>query len=838
MLLLYFTGIGKSTLANEICDKWATSKDHFLSNDYDLVILIRLRTLQERTLQQVMIEAVGSEVAYDELLSKSHGERCLIILEGLDEISADWQKNDKMFNQLVKTTNFLSHANIIVTSRPHACINLGYYTKYHSRTIEIVGFDKSQIKEYAEWFFQSLNTVEKFMEQVNGDPHISSLCYVPLCLNMVLKSFKHNNKTIHTTLTKLYQAFIISQVEEHIRLNKAMPLGTVLKSEQNYITNLTAVLDDVPCVLSEEALETLFLLSKLAYKSYFQWFNNMERSPKIIYSSKDLACCNITDLKNDACGLLKATNTLFYASNTAVYSFNHLSVQEYFCALYISLLPEDEQLQLLKDHITDYPHMWPFYAGITKLRSSKTLHNLSQFLIHDKELFEENILIYCWMVSKDPMKIMEATVALNSLYEAQVSSDDCIDHLVSLYMSGHTLSQYDYTSIFYLVSVAPITCLHLRNCHIGDQQLEVLSATCRPTLKVLDLCWNNITDKGVESLIRITNLTHFSAVHNPIGNAGIQVFSLKYLVQLNISIVGMTAVDTCALSRCFKVSNSLHSLEIGGNGVKDGGITGILNNLPSTLVRLVISGCDLTHNGAENISNILKMNKTLKHLEISSNSIGDDGILAISDSLCVNKTLIQLVACDCQFHSKGAESIAKMLQINETLKYLDISNNQIGDDGTTAVALSVQANATLILLNISNCGFCNQGAEKIAEILRVNKTLKCLEISENYVKDSKMSALASSIQASNTLIKLRLSETRHKTHEFTNETLRLIHESHCSNESGGYLDAVFSSKEMEFEGNQLTTLIYRIFYYCLITEWFIYDSINGMKRLLVIIMCI
>ena len=149
--------------------------------------MIRLRAIQERTLKEEMIDTVGSEAAYDELLTKSHGNRCLIILEGLDEISAHWQQNDTMFCQLVKTTTFLSHANILVTSRPHACMHLYRDIKDHTRTIEIVGFDKPQIKDYAELYFHNSNTAEKFMGQINNDPRVSSLCYVPLCLNMVLE---------------------------------------------------------------------------------------------------------------------------------------------------------------------------------------------------------------------------------------------------------------------------------------------------------------------------------------------------------------------------------------------------------------------------------------------------------------------------------------------------------------------------------------------------------------------------------------------------------------------------------------------------------------------------
>ena len=268
---MYSIGIGKTTFANEICLQWAKDTNGFLSNDYDLVILIRLRAVQERTLQQVMIDAVGSEAVYDELLTKSHGNRCLIILEGLDEISTHWQKNDPMFSQLATNQVYLSNANILITSRPHACIYLYKDIKAYARMIEIVGFNKPQIREYAEMYFHNSITADKFMEQVNNDPHISSLCYVPLCLNMVLECFKYNNETLHTTLTELYQSFIISRINKHTRSKKAVSLGTISKNNEQDFNNLYSLFDDVPHVLSKIALETMFLLSKLAYKSYFEW---------------------------------------------------------------------------------------------------------------------------------------------------------------------------------------------------------------------------------------------------------------------------------------------------------------------------------------------------------------------------------------------------------------------------------------------------------------------------------------------------------------------------------------------------------------------------------------
>ena len=87
---LLYTGIGKSTLINEICVRWA--RDRFLSKDFDVVIMIPLRSVQQRSLENVIEEHVGKD-SYEQL-KESAGARCLIMLEGLDEIAFDRQQRD------------------------------------------------------------------------------------------------------------------------------------------------------------------------------------------------------------------------------------------------------------------------------------------------------------------------------------------------------------------------------------------------------------------------------------------------------------------------------------------------------------------------------------------------------------------------------------------------------------------------------------------------------------------------------------------------------------------------------------------------------------------------
>ena len=137
-------GISKTTLANEICIKWA--RDGFLAEYFDAVILIPLRSVQQRCLEDIVMMYIGEE-NYKQL-KKSAGSRCLIILEGFDEITVDCRQNDPFLFGLIKECTILEEATIIITSRLHACEDIDA-----GRRIEVVGFGKDEIREFIEKSF-------------------------------------------------------------------------------------------------------------------------------------------------------------------------------------------------------------------------------------------------------------------------------------------------------------------------------------------------------------------------------------------------------------------------------------------------------------------------------------------------------------------------------------------------------------------------------------------------------------------------------------------------------------------------------------------------------------
>ena len=139
-----------------------------------------MRSVQERSLEQVLKERVGKK-DYPKL-EDSAGSKCLLILEGLDDMALNHRQSDETLRCLIEDNTFLEKAKILITSRPNACENL-----VAGRTVEVVGFGDKEIREFVENSFPNdLHSIEEFMRQLTEYPQLHSLCYVPLNLVMII----------------------------------------------------------------------------------------------------------------------------------------------------------------------------------------------------------------------------------------------------------------------------------------------------------------------------------------------------------------------------------------------------------------------------------------------------------------------------------------------------------------------------------------------------------------------------------------------------------------------------------------------------------------------------
>ena len=253
-------GIGKTTLANEICLQWA--RDGFLADEFDAVILIPLRSVQERSLEEVMMEYVGEE-DYPKL-KKSAGSRCLLILEGLDEMAVNRRQSDEYLKRLIEKNTLLEKAKILITSRPNACEKLVV-----GRRVEVVGFGDKEIRQFVENSFPNdVESIEEFMRQLTEYPQLHSLCYVPLNLVMIIDIFRFSQKKLPSTLTELYRLFIV------MILQREVVKGSVKKLTVG--DNVELTLCNMLAGIPKEAVGIVYLLCKLAYYAFFKSYSDRE----------------------------------------------------------------------------------------------------------------------------------------------------------------------------------------------------------------------------------------------------------------------------------------------------------------------------------------------------------------------------------------------------------------------------------------------------------------------------------------------------------------------------------------------------------------------------------
>ena len=185
--------------------------------------------------------------------------------------------------------------------------------------------------------------------------------------------------------------------------------------------------------------------------------------PRIIFTESDLKQRDIKVTSDfDGFGLLKATPTHgLHAKTINIYSFNHLTIQEFFCAVYISLQSQQEQLHLLREHFHLYPNVFTFVCGLTRLASSK----MFQFIYSKLTSLGD-----FWKSDPDVIR------AMRCINESKQSSDphQSVSPFTLEHKNGNTLLPYDCVCVSHVLSCYPVLALRMLGCHINNKAAELL----------------------------------------------------------------------------------------------------------------------------------------------------------------------------------------------------------------------------------------------------------------------------------------------------------------------------------------------------------------------------
>ena len=316
-------GIGKSTLAWEVCHKWEELES---VKQYELVVLVRLREkkAQEARCLGDLLPCDATTNTKELLAAIGEGEGMLIVCDGFDELPHEQRQEGSVYIELLKG-RLLPEATTIVSSRPSVSADLWRLCQHNiHRHLEVIGFTKEEIKQFAESVFSG-DILAGFLSYITSNPPIYSMMYIPLNAVIVALIYQDSYDTdtiFPTTMTQLFDALIRGLIRRHIVSTRQVPNEYCMPPS----LQRTEDISKLPPLVAQQLLQ----LARVAYKSLCE--------KRYIF----------TDLGEDFehLGTMKKTTSLNVCTGPGCsYSFLHLILLEYLTALHIAIVnPSDFKL--------------------------------------------------------------------------------------------------------------------------------------------------------------------------------------------------------------------------------------------------------------------------------------------------------------------------------------------------------------------------------------------------------------------------------------------------------------------------------------------------------------
>uniref|UniRef100_A0A673MEC8 NACHT domain-containing protein n=1 Tax=Sinocyclocheilus rhinocerous TaxID=307959 RepID=A0A673MEC8_9TELE len=309
-------GIGKTVTVQKFVHDWASGK---ANQDLELVFLLPFRELNLREGENQslfdLLCAFYSEFKEARPISDWICDRkVLFILDGLDEYKNELSFQTSILSDVTKKATLdvllanllrgklLPSAHLWITSRPVAAEQLPSEIFRQGYVTQIRGFIDEQKDEYFTRQFEDPDLTQKVICHLKSHKSLWILCHIPLFCwisSVVLKTFiksQNKDRDMPSNQTEMYIHYLLIQ--------------TGLSHNKYQGENVSQ---------EDALLQHKELIKKLAGLAYWKL-----KEQNAIFSKEDLRKYYITP---DECK--------FGYNRTKFFSFVHLSVQEFFAALFV-----------------------------------------------------------------------------------------------------------------------------------------------------------------------------------------------------------------------------------------------------------------------------------------------------------------------------------------------------------------------------------------------------------------------------------------------------------------------------------------------------------------------
>uniref|UniRef100_W5K6U4 B30.2/SPRY domain-containing protein n=1 Tax=Astyanax mexicanus TaxID=7994 RepID=W5K6U4_ASTMX len=675
-------GIGKTVSVQKFILDWAEGK---ANQDVDFMFVLPFRELNLIKDDQYSLHRLLCAFHPDlkDLDPKIYNTcRIVFIFDGLDEsrIPLYFERCKKVSDVTMTSSvgvlisnllegELLPSAHIWITSRPAAANQIP--PRYISRVTEIQGFNEPQKEEYFRKRISDQDQAQKIISHIKTARSLHIMCHIPvfcwISATVLQQILRQSDTEIPKTLTEMYSHFLITQ--------------TSMKNEKyegSYDRDTEELLESNRTVLLK--------LAKLAFyqlmKGNVMFYEEDLRESGIDLTEASVYSGICTEIFREECVLYQRK----------VYSFVHLSFQEFLAALYVFhcyMIKNMEVLEVFEKWISMFENV-----SLDKLLCGAV----------DEALKSQNGHLDLFLRFLLGISLESSQKILRGLLMHTVSSSESINKTVQ-----HIIEKMEDSNLHNDRSVNLFLCLtEVKDQHLSRKIQEFLKSEKRSEYKLSAaecsaLCYMlQISEEVLDEL----DLKKYSTSESSYMKLFPAVNNCRkaLLAHCNLTVKHWESICSVLKSENY----SLIELDLSKNDLQDSGEELLSAGLKTFCKLVVLAYCDLGVKTCEILGSVLNLeNSSLKELDLSNNDLQDSGVELLSVGLKSSHCKLETLRLSgCMVTEEGCVSLAAALSSNPFhLKELDLTYNHPGDLGVKLLSARLQdPNCTLNTLRVEHGG--------------------------------------------------------------------------------------------------------------------------------------
>nr|XP_019951055.1 PREDICTED: protein NLRC3-like [Paralichthys olivaceus] len=566
VLVTGVAGIGKTILVQKMMFDFGGRKNH-LAFDFIIHMTFRdLNLIDKPTNFRELVLRKNQHLAKELDNILANDEKLLIILDGFDEFRHYRSCNVDVFvtepdedAEVVEVLGsliqgeLLPNASVMLTSRPAAFnhIPVGCVDRF----VLITGFSLTEVRDFFLRYFQDDAFADRMFAVVSANELMLTLCYIPAFCYIVcciLKETKDLCGESPKTMTDIYVQYLVALIRSH----------TQSRAET---------------FLQEQSARSIDQLSDIVIKLGRLAFQKLMEHQTLFYSSdKDMAALEGCSLVST---FLDKTVAQEPGYTEEVYSFAHLTVQEFFAAVYCAVTdhPLPDASPGGRTNRGNFDLFNRFLAGILSERNTNLLSRHLGLSYHKEKVdtYRQRIIGELAVLCDNGAHILNH---LHCLFEQQDPSLALAvePKTLRVNVSDETLSQMDYNAIKYFLNFmeGKISELDLTGTGVSCEALRDI----QPLLLRCESLWLGENNLDMDSVQVIADVLQVSDAITHLGIGWSNVGDDELLV----------------LSSAIRVKKKLMELWMEGNRVSCRGLQSLSDLTPNPLKKVVAIWNDLT----------------------------------------------------------------------------------------------------------------------------------------------------------------------------------------------------------------------------------------------------